>query len=222
MTRIWAFSSTALRLVVHAFFLIERRQEQWGATLLEFNVLYINSRLRRQALFWDQKIWIPICRARDTEKTVRQYQKDGRNNEARRSIWKCSYSGHRVSEFNFLYINPKLRRQALFWDQNIWILICKARDTEKPVRQYEKNDRNNEARRCIGKRSYPGHPVSELNFSYINSKLRRPASFWYQKIWIPICRGGDTAKTVRQYQKDGRNNDARRCIGKCLYPRHPF
>ena len=40
---------------------------------------YIKSKIRRQALFWHQKISIPICRAGDTKQTVMQYEKEGRN-----------------------------------------------------------------------------------------------------------------------------------------------
>ena len=71
--------------------------------------------LIRQALLWKKKIRIRTWRAWDTRKTVRQYQKEGRNNEARCCTGKCSYAGHRVSKFYFFYIKSKIIRQALLW-----------------------------------------------------------------------------------------------------------
>ena len=70
--------------------------------------------LRRQALFWPLKIWTPICRARDTKKSVRQYQKEGRNNQARRYAGKWSYTSHLDLDLNVSYIKSELTRQALF------------------------------------------------------------------------------------------------------------
>ena len=105
----------------------------------------------------------------------------GKNNQARRCTEKCSYPGHRVSHFYFFYIKSMLRGQALFWDQKIWILICRARDTKKIVWEYLKEGRNNQARRCTEKCSYPSHRVSEFQFFYFKSKLRRQALFLRSK-----------------------------------------
>ena len=48
------------------------------------------------------------------KKTVRKYQKEGRNNQVRRCVEKCSYPGHEDSDFNVLHMKSKLERQDLF------------------------------------------------------------------------------------------------------------
>ena len=156
----------------------ESRHEQPSATLYRkmliswssgFGIrisLYYNQVIR-QALLWKKNIGIRRCRAWDTRKTVRQYQKEGMNNEARRCIGKCSYPGDRVSKFEFFYVTSKVISPALFGKKNIRIRRCTPIDTRKTVRQYQKEGRNNEARRCTGKCSYPGHGVWEFEFYHI-------------------------------------------------------
>ena len=174
----------------------------------------------RQDLFWNKNIGIRRCRAWDTRKTVRQYQKEGMNDEGRRCTGKCSYTGHRVSEFEFFYITSKVIRQALLWKKNIGIRRFRASDTRKTVGQYQKEGRNNEARRCTGKCSYPGHGVWEFEFFHIKSKVMRQDLLWNKNNGFWRCRSWDTRKNERQYQKEGMYNEARRCTGKCSYPGH--
>ena len=162
-----------------------------------------------------------MCRSWDTRKTVRQYQKEGRKNQAGQCTEKYSYPGHQVSEFYFFYIKSKVIRQALLWKKNIGIRRCWAWEyTRKTVRQYQKEGRTNQARRCTGKFSYPGHRVSEFWFSYIKAKVIRQALLWKKNIGIRRCRAWDTSKTMRERQKEGRNKQVRRCTGKYSYPGH--
>ena len=154
------------------------------------------------------------------KETVRERQKEGRNKQVRRCTKKYSYVGHRVSEFYFFYIKSKVARQDLLWRKNIGIWRCKACETRKTVREYQKEGRNNEARCCIGKCSYAGYGVSEFKFFYIKSKIIRQALLWKKNIGIRRCRAWDTRETVRERHKEGRNKQVRRCTEKYSYPGH--
>ena len=142
------------------------------------------------------------------------------NNQVGRCAEKYSYLGHLDSDFNVFHMKSNLGRQGLFWDLKIKIWVCRSWDTKKTVRQYFKERRKNEVRRCVENSSYPGHQDSDFNFLHIKSKLGRQAFFWDSKIRMSIHRSWDTKKTVNKYRKEGRKNQAQRCAEKCSHPGH--
>ena len=152
------------------------------------------------------------------KRTVRKYQKERRNNEVARFEEKCSFPGHRDSDFNVFHIKSKLGRQTLFWDLKILILKRRYWDMKKTAIKYQKESRNNQGGRCPEKCSYPGHRCLEFNGFHIKSMLRRQAFFWDLKIWITKRRSWDMNRTLRKYSKERRKNQARRCAKKGSYP----
>ena len=88
----------------------ERRQEQTSATLYRkiliswssgFGILIFLYQIKGKetSFILKSKYQNSEMQAWDTRKTLRQYQKECRNDEARCCTGKCSYSGHQVSEF---------------------------------------------------------------------------------------------------------------------------